>query len=282
MAKVGAHAFLWIDEWTTEKGNKAIHQAADTGFDLIEIALLRPQDFNAASHRKELKAAGISASASISLPKDAHMPEQPERARRYLLEALNKLEAVGGTYLCGPLAFQTGKLTGKPPTASERQVIIDTLGLVAEEAGKRGIYLGLEVVNRYETYLYNTLADARAIVKAVGVDNLRLHANTFHMHIEEESFCTALAEVADVLGYVHISESHRGQPGCGTIDWEQVFQGLTAARYSGPLVLEMFATPHTDLATATCTWRTLQEATPLQSGQEGLRFIRASCARFGL
>ncbi len=281
MPDYGAHAFLWIDEWTTEKGNRAIHAAADAGFDLIEIALLRPLVFDAAVHKKELKAAGIGATASIALPKGAHMPAQPERAKRYLIAALDKLEAVGGTYLCGPLGFEVGRLSGKPPTADERQVVIDTLGEVALEAKKRGISLGLEVLNRYETYMYNTLADARRTIKAIGTDNLTLHADTYHMNIEEEGFRKPLVEAADVLGYVHISESHRGLVGSGTINWDEVFQGLADAHYTGPLVLESFVVPNEDLAAATCIWRPLN-ATSEQLAGEGLQFMRAASTRFGL
>ncbi|MBV9230874.1 MAG: sugar phosphate isomerase/epimerase [Chloroflexi bacterium] len=281
MPKFGAHAFLWIDEWTTEKGNKAIRAAATTGFDIIEIALLRPDQFDAANHKRELQAAGITATASVALPKDAHMPEQPEKARRFLIAALDKLEAVGGTYLCGPLAFGVGKLTGKPPTQSERQVVIDTLGEVAEEARKRGLSLGLEVLNRYETYVCNTLADARDIIKTIGASNLSLHADTYHMNIEEEGFYKPLLEVADVLGYVHISESHRGLAGTGTINWDQVFQGLKDARYTGPLVLESFATPNEDLAAATCIWRPLN-ASSEEIAHGGLQFLRNNSERFNL
>jgi D-psicose/D-tagatose/L-ribulose 3-epimerase len=281
MPKFGAHAFLWIDEWTTEKGNNAIRAAATTGFDIIEIALLRPDQFDAINHKRELQSARITATASVALPKDAHMPEQPERAKRYLIAALDKLEAVGGNYLCGPLAFGVGKLTGYPPTPSERQVVIDTLGEVAEEARKRGISLGLEVLNRYETYVCNTLADARDIIKTIGASNLSLHADTYHMNIEEEGFYKPLLEAADVLGYVHISESHRGLVGTGTINWDQVFQGLKDAGYTGPLVLESFAAPKADLAAATCIWRPLN-ASSEEMAHGGLKFLRSSSERFDL
>ncbi len=58
MPTFGAHAFLWIDEWTTEKGNHAICQAADLGFDFLEIPLLKPQEFDAAAHKKALRESG--------------------------------------------------------------------------------------------------------------------------------------------------------------------------------------------------------------------------------
>ncbi|MFN7210966.1 MAG: TIM barrel protein, partial [Aggregatilineales bacterium] len=90
-----------------------------------------------------------------------------------------------------------------------------------------------EACNRYETYLYNTLADARQTVLAVGAPNLKLHADTYHMNIEEEGFYQPLVACADVLDYIHMSESHRGLVGSGTVNWEQIWQALAAIRFSG-------------------------------------------------
>lgn len=83
MLKYGANAFIWIDDWTTEKGNFAIIEAGKTGFDFIEIPLMRPWDFDPKPHIEALKKAGIGATASVILPKDAHMPTHPERAKNF-------------------------------------------------------------------------------------------------------------------------------------------------------------------------------------------------------
>lgn len=281
MPRYGAHAFLWVGEWSTETGNQAINEAAACGFDFIEIPLLRPREFDAASHRKVLNNAGITATASTVLPKGAHMPEHPERAKAFLIDALNAVEAVGSTYLCGCIAYELGRLTGKPPTAQERQVVVDTLRDVAEEARKRGIALGFECVNRYETYMYNALADGRHAVKAIGAPNVQLHADTYHMNIEEEGFYKPLVEAADVLGYIHMSESHRGLVGSGTVNWNEVFGSLADAGYKGPLVLESFAAINPDLVAATCLWRP-PNYPPGVLAREGLKFLREGAARAGL
>ena len=84
MIKLGAHAFVWIGEWTTETGNRAIREAGKEGFDLLEIPLLEPQSFDANSHKQALTEAGISATCSLVLPEDAHMPTHPEGARTFL------------------------------------------------------------------------------------------------------------------------------------------------------------------------------------------------------
>jgi D-psicose/D-tagatose/L-ribulose 3-epimerase len=275
MPKYGAHTFLWVDEWTTEKGNQAIAATSEASFDFIEISLLRPDEFDAAAHKKALADAGIEATGSLVLPEWAHMPEEPEKAKQFLISALDKLEIVGGTYLGGCTAFALGKFTG------ERQVVIDTLGEVAEEAKKRGITLGIEVVNRYESHLYNTLADLRETILAIGADNIVIHADTYHMNIEEEGLYRPLVECADVLGYMHMSENHRGLLGSGTVNWDEVFRGLADANYKGPLVVKSFPAINPDLAAAIKLWRP-----PTQSSEflasEGLKFLREHARKYGL
>ncbi|GAB4518191.1 MAG: sugar phosphate isomerase/epimerase [Anaerolineae bacterium] len=281
MPHYGAHAFVWIGEWNTEDGNYAIEQAGKVGFDFIEIPLLKPESFDAASHKAALQKAGIGATCSLVLPPGTHMPANPEGAHTFLSAALEQVEALGSQYLGGCIAYELGHLTGKPPSTEERQTVIDVLKSLAAEAQKRGIILALEACNRYETYLYNSLADTRDTILAVGADNLKLHADTYHMNIEEEGFYNALVQTADVLDYIHMSESHRGLVGTGTVIWEQVWQGLADAGFTGKLVLESFAAINPDLAAATCLWRPPNQG-PDVLATEGLAFLKKGAEAYHL
>ena len=275
MPKFGAHTFLWIDEWTTEKGNRAIAATGEAGFDFIEISLMRPDEFDAAATKKALAAAGIEAKGSLVLPEWAHMPEQPEKARQFLISALEALEAVGATYLGGCIAFALGKFTG------DRQVVIDTLGEVAEDAKKRGITLGIEVVNRYESNLYNTMAVTRETILAIGANNIKIHVDTYHSLYEEEGFYKPLVENADLLGYMHMSENHRGLLGTGTVNWDEVFRGLADANYTGPMVVKSFPAVNPDLAAAIKLWRPPTQSSDFLA-REGLKFLRKNVEKYGL
>ncbi|MDX2141448.1 MAG: sugar phosphate isomerase/epimerase [Chloroflexota bacterium] len=281
MVKFGCHAFVWVGEWTTDSGNYAIEQVGKTGFEYIEIPLLKPDEFDAASHRAALNKAGIQGTTSLALPKEVHMPFYPEAARDFLYAALAKTEEVGSQYLGGCIAYHLGTLTGKPPTAEERAIVVEMLKDVAAEAKRRGITILLEACNRYETYLYNTLADTRETILAVGADNLKLHADTYHMNIEEEGFYTPIVNTADVLAYIHMSESHRGLVGSGTVNWDQVWRGLADIHFDGFLVLESFAAVNPDLQAATCLWRPTNQPSEVL-GSEGIKFLREGAAKYGL
>jgi D-psicose/D-tagatose/L-ribulose 3-epimerase len=281
MTKYGANAYIWIDDWTTKKGNYAIAEAGRLGFDFVEMSMMRPWEFEPKPHRKALKKAGIGATASLILPSKAHMPAHPKQARKFLFEVLEKMDEVGAYTLCGCIAMGGAVFTGFAPTDKERQVVIETLGEVVAKAKIYGIRVALECVNRYETYMYNLLSDGYATVKAIGTDNMDLHADTYHMNIEEDGYYQPLVAVGDALGYMHMSESHRGLIGTGTIDWASIFKALKEVNYSGPLVLESFSGTNPSLAAAAKLWR-VSSQTPEFLAIEGLKFLREWSEKVGL
>lgn len=281
MPRFGAHAFVWIGDWTPESGDAAIAAAAAAGFDFLEIPLLHPDRFDAERHRAALRDAGIGATCSLGLPAPAHAPAHPEKAVAFLTSALDQVEAVGAEVLCGCLAYTLGHLTGAPPTDAERRTAEQVLATVAADAERRGIHLALEAVNRYETYLYNTLADTRDAVRRVASPVLGVHGDTYHMNIEEEGFRRPLLDVADQLTYLHMSESHRGLVGTGTVAWDEVWSTLARIGYRGRLVLESFSAINPDLAAATCLWRPPNQP-PEVLARDGLAFLREGARRAGL
>ncbi len=101
------------------------------------------------------------------------------------------------------------------------------------------------------------------------------------MNIEEEGFYNPIVGCAETLGYMHLSESHRGLVGSGTVHWPDVFRGLKDANYRGPLVLESFAAINPDLAAATCLWRPPNQPSEVLA-REGLAFLRRGAEAAGL
>jgi D-psicose/D-tagatose/L-ribulose 3-epimerase len=97
------------------------------------------------------------------------------------------------------------------------------------------------------------------------------------MNIEEEGFYQPIVQAADVLDYVHMSESHRGLLGTGTVNWGEVWRGLADAKFSGSLVLESFAAINPDLAAATCLWRPPRQLSDVLA-RESLAFLQQGAA----
>jgi D-psicose/D-tagatose/L-ribulose 3-epimerase len=93
------------------------------------------------------------------------------------------------------------------------------------------------------------------------------------MNIEEEGFYNPMVKTADVLNYVHMSESHRGLVGSGTVNWAEVWKALKAAKIRGYLVLESFSAIHPNLMAATCLWRPPNQSSEVLA-RGGHKFLR--------
>ena len=281
MPKYGIHAFTLEGFWNNELAPKVIAQAAELGFDLLEIPLLKPAEFDSGLVAKALSQNGIQGVASLCLPPDAHLPFNPTGALRFLKQAVDKVADFGGKQLLGCLYCNLATLTRQPPTAEEKRKVADVLGELRQYAAPKGVSLGIEPVNRYETYLCNTGSDAIEYFQAIGADDMIIHFDTYHMNIEEDGFGSALRNAGKFAGYIHMSESHRGLPGEGTVDWDDVFQGLSDIDYRGPLVLEAFAAINPDLIGATCLWHKSRYQ-GVELATKGLEFLKSKAAKYGL
>ncbi len=111
---------------------------------------------------------------------------------------------------------------------------------VAEHAGKVGVMLGLEPLNRFEVYFLNAHADAAKFCREVNHPNCRMMYDTFHSNIEEKSIPAAFHAIKDMLCHIHISENDRSTPGHGNVRWKENFDAIRDIGYDGWLVIEAF------------------------------------------
>ncbi|MBN9507987.1 MAG: sugar phosphate isomerase/epimerase [Alphaproteobacteria bacterium] len=255
MTRIGMHFSLWGAGWTREAAEQAVPEAARYGLEVIEIPLLVPGSIDVGHARDLLAANGIAPSASLCLPPDRRASEHPAAARDFLLEALEVAHALGCTFLGGVTYSALGYKTGAAPTEAEYAAIAEALRPAAARAAELGMTLGLEPCNRYETHLLNTAAQTLALLDRIGAANTAVHLDTYHMNIEEKGIGTGLRLAAGRAPYIHLSESDRGVPGSGTIDWEDVFATLAATGFAGDLVVESFVTLPPEIAAALCVWR---------------------------
>jgi D-psicose/D-tagatose/L-ribulose 3-epimerase len=273
----GAHAFIWAGEWTPKGAQRAIGGAAEAGLDFVEIPLLRPESMDITATRALLDRYGIGCTCSLGLPKAAHLPSAPEKAQSFLESAVDVTAGLEAPVLCGVLYAHLGTLTGRPPEQEELEDVARVLKNVARYAGERGVSLGVEAVNRYETYLINLAEQANAMLDRVGEPNVFVHLDTYHMNIEEKGFYEPIVATGPRMHYIHLSESDRGTPGTGNVHWDEVFRGLKAIDYDGYLVMESFAAINEDLAGATALWRDVV-GDPETLIRDGLSFLRGKAA----
>jgi D-psicose/D-tagatose/L-ribulose 3-epimerase len=277
----GAHAFIWAGEWSPEGAEKVTRGAAEAGLDFVEIPLLRPESVDITATRALLDRYGIGCTCSLGLPKAVHLPSAPEKAESFLESAVDVAARLEAPVLCGVLYAHLGTLTGRPPEERELEDVAKVLKNVARYATERGVSLGVEAVNRYETYLINLAEQADAMLDQVGEPNVFVHLDTYHMNIEEKGFYEPIVATGPRMQYVHLSESDRGTPGTGNVHWDEVFRGLKAIDYDGYLVMESFAAINEDIAGATALWRDVV-GDPEVLVRDGLSFLRGKATEYDL
>ena len=104
-----------------------------------------------------------------------------------------------------------------------------------------------------------SLAEARAIIDALGHPQLRLMPDFFHMNVEEGDIAAGLRAHAAVIGHLHLADSNRQLPSEGHTNWAAAFAALREVGYQGALAIECKppADPHTAFPAALRLLRSL-------------------------
>ena len=259
---LGVHALVFTGGTLPDQVRQAVHQAADAGYDLLELALLDPGSVDVVAARAAVEQAGIAVTGSLGLsPSTDVSSEDPDvvaAGERLLGAALDVVAGLGGEHLCGVLYSAMAKYLA-PPTERGRANAVAAIQRLADRAAGLGVHVSLEIVNRYETNLLNTARAGLAFLEEVDRPGVGLHLDTYHMNIEENSMDGAVLAAGDRLGYVHIGESHRGYLGSGSVDFAPFFRALAEIGYNGPVTFESFSSAVVDpvLSNQLGVWRNL-------------------------
>lgn len=251
----GTSILSFIPRWTAEGGSFAIQKTAEYGFDMLEINLPTTLDFDAMETKRQLNQYGIQGRLSLNLPATCHIPLYPENAIALITKAIDKVGEMNGDFLGGVLHSAIGTFTGKQCTADERIIVRQVFTELSAHAKKQGITLGIEPINRYESYVFTAANEVLQMIEEINTDTIGLHLDTFHMNIEERNFYDPIIASGEKLKHVHITESDRGMTGEGNVHWDDFFKALGEINYQGPLVLENFSSEITALVGPTSLWR---------------------------
>lgn len=280
---IGVDSFIWSENFSL-KDLWIIEKAKELGFSLVDFAISDPFRFPTQAVRRELERVGMDCVCTTTLT-DLTNPISPNahirtRAVEALKKAIDICSEIGAPLLGGVNYASWGYLTKRPRTEDEWKWSVECMREAAEYAKRNGdIKICVECVNRFETHFLNIAEDAVKYCKAVGLDNVKVHLDCFHMIREEKSFRGAVETCGkEYLGYVHVNENDRGIPGTGLVPFEEFFRALKDIGYLGPVVIESFDMKFTELAGNCAIWRKLAE-----SGEDlavrGLRNLRQVAAK---
>lgn len=270
--------FVWTGSFTNDD-IPLLGRIADMGYDAVEIVYDGSGGFDPARVAKGLSDARLGAAVlAFSLPDrdpSSSDPRLRETGIDYLRNAVDVAATIGAGVVAGPIAHPPGRaraLSAKD-RATERETAAASLRTVGDHAAKRGVKLGVEVLGRYDSDMFNTAEDAVAFHGQVAHPAVGLHLDTFHMQLEERSLRDAIRLVGARLVHFHATESHRGQLGTGQVRWDEVFASLSEIAYDGLVSIESFKHTGTEFDALVSMWRPWFENSD-EFASSGLSFMR--------
>ena len=228
-------------------GNNLVQKfenAARFGFDAVEVTI--GPTFDLDEHVDEVKSASQSAGIPVSgicthSIHDPLMPDPTERARRFagLARLLQLADYLGGA---GVISVPVRRSVSFPDMAdiegelNELAVNEFSRWSSGLPAGESAVFL--EPLNRYEATFLRRVEQAARIAERVGSPRVRSLADLFHMNIEESDMSAPILVAAGQLGYVHIADNNRLQPGAGCLNFRPSFRALKEIAYQGYVSIE--------------------------------------------
>lgn len=260
--KHGIYYAYWEKEWGADY-LYYVEKVAKLGFDILELGAKPLPDYTE-KDIAELKAcvqangieltAGYGPAASQNIGSaDAAVRENALKWFTRLFQVMEKLDI----HLLGGALYSYWPVDYSVPVDKqgdwERSVEgMKKMGAVAAEYG---ITLGMEVLNRFENHILNTAEEGVAFVKQVGLDNVKVMLDTFHMNIEEESIGRAIRTAGPLLGHFHTGECNRMVPGKGRTPWREIGEALRDIGYDGTVVMEPFVNMGGQVGSDIKVWR---------------------------
>jgi len=278
--KFGVHALVFTDQWNADNAVAACRAAAEIGYDLIEVLMFDPYALDVPLTARVVKEAGIGLRLGMALGPDSDISSDDEamasKGEATVGRALEIASELGVPAVSG-IVYAAFNNYAAPQTPAQRARVVEALSRLDKRASELGVKLGLEPVNRYESYMVNTLDQAAAVIADSGGKNMFVHMDTFHMNIEEGDIAAAILRNSAILGYAHIADSNRGTLGGGHFDLAAYFRALAAVGYKGDFTVESFSSKVLSpaLVGGVRLWREAW-AEPIAAARTALRAMQAA------
>jgi D-psicose/D-tagatose/L-ribulose 3-epimerase len=275
----GANTWIWVSPPTDERLAALAPKVKAWGFDLIEIPVESPGDWDPARTADLLSGLGLGATICVAMSPDRDLTTTDRSivssTQNYLRTCIDAEAALGGSVVAGPIYSPVGKtgLLDETERTARLERLVANLRPVADYAGERGVRLAVEPLNRFETSLLNTAAQAIEVVERVDSPACGILLDTFHMNIEEKYPAAAIRTAGARLYHFHACGTDRGTPGADHTDWGAIATALGEIGYDGPVVIESFTSENQTIATAASIWRRLAPSQD-EIAVNGLGFLR--------
>jgi sugar phosphate isomerase/epimerase len=211
------------------------------GYDGIEI-MGEPRKYDVKEVRKLLDKYKLECYGSVTIMVKGRDlihadPYFREMSLQYVKECIDLVAGLGGSLLT-LVPSEVGKIIAMADPDTEWQWAVEGIREAGEYARPHNIRIGLEPLNRFETNFLNRHDQALRLADDVGLDNVGVCLDAFHINIEEADPYQAIMNTGTRLVDFHVADNNRYPPGQGAIDWKKTIETLKKSGYTGPITSE--------------------------------------------
>lgn len=222
-------------------------KASKLGYDAIEIHTREDEDFNyeeikAKMDKYDVRIAQIVTGRLNTEGKCSLMADEPyivevavKRLKQYI-DIASKLDT----------DIVIGWVKGNIPAGKNKAKYMSRLArhlkTLSDYGKEKKVKLNIEVINSYETNVFNTSKELVDFLEQYELDNCYVHLDTFHMSICESDSVEAILLSKGRLGYFHIADNQRWYPGSGELNFKPMYDALEEINYEGYISVECL--PH--------------------------------------
>lgn len=163
----------------------------------------------------------------------AALPGREEEARAIIDEALSYAQEVS--------ALAVHVMAGYGSGEQAKATFIDNLAYAAKQAEASGITILIEPLNRHDApgYFLQTTDQAVSIIREIGLPNLKLMFDCYHVARTEGDVTTRLTALLSDIGHIQFaSVPDRGAPDKGELCYKHVFDHIESVGWKMPLGAE--------------------------------------------
>lgn len=278
---IGASTWIWVSPLTDQELALLAPRLADWRFDLVELPIEGLGDWDPSRSAELLAGLDLGATVCAVMPPGRELvaagADIVAATQSYLRGCVEAAAVVGSGVVAGPMYASVGRTWrfGADERAAIGAQLREALAPVAEHAGRRGVRLAVEPLNRYETSVVNTVEQGLEMLDGLPTETVGLTLDTYHLNIEEQDPAAAvrMAGRAGRLAHVQVCANDRGAPGADHMDWSALRGALDEVGYTGPLCIESFTADNASIATAASIWRPLARSQDAIA-TDGLAFLR--------
>lgn len=227
--------------WCSGIGNAEL--LMELGFDFIELPLAPLQLENKEAHVKLMQpvlASPLPVRAfNVMFPGDLKIvgPLVDEsRVRDYIALTSETLTRTNASIVVLGSAGARNVPDGWERARAEQQ-FLKVLSWCADELRGTAAVLAIEPLNRKESNLVNSIAEAVAMAEKINRPEIRVLADFFHMDEEKEPL-EELKRHMNWLAHIHLADTGRKHPGSGQYDYDTFAALLKEIEYTGLISAE--------------------------------------------